>query len=248
MSINFFRFLIVLFLGSSILFSACGVKNTSLTVINPNFGTVGTMPSPTPAPRVIAKGKEVAVFAGGCFWGVEAVFESIKGVDKATSGYSGGAVNTANYESVSNGDTGHAEAVEIIYDSSQVSYAQLLKVFFSVTHDPTELNRQGPDTGTQYRSAIFYTTEEQKHLAESYIAELMTAKVFQRPIVTQITALEAFYPAEDYHQDYLVRHPMQPYILMYDRPKVATLQKQFPELYVLKEAESRSRFQNSKHL
>ena len=151
-----------------------------------------------------------------------------------TSGYSGGAAKTANYETVSGGETGHAEAVKITYDPAQLSYEQLLKVFFAVAHDPTELNRQGPDTGTQYRSAIFYADAEQKGLAESYVAELAKKKTFSKPIVTQIAPLEAFYQAEDYHQDYLVRHPNEPYIVMHDQPKVENLRKQFPQLYVSK--------------
>lgn len=186
------------------------------------------------SPNDAAARKQTAVFAGGCFWGVEAVFEHTKGVMSATSGYSGGKRETADYERVSEGDTGHAEAVEIIYDPAQVSYEQLLKVFFSVAHDPTELNRQGPDTGTQYRSAIFYTSEEQKRIAENYIAEMRDAKVFPAPIVTEINRLDAFYKAEDYHQDYLAHHPTERYIVINDLPKVANLQKQFPELYVEK--------------
>ena len=181
----------------------------------------------------LATGKngQTAVFAGGCFWGVEAVFEHVKGVTEVTSGYSGGAAKTANYEAVSEGDTGHAEAVRITYDSSQISYEQLLRIFFSVAHDPTELNRQGPDTGTQYRSAIFYTDENQKRIAQTYIAQLDQAKVFRRPIVTQVVALDSYYKAEAYHQDYLVNHPNEPYIRIHDQPKVANLRKQFSESY-----------------
>lgn len=192
-----------------------------------------TIPDPviTALPATEAKGEQIAVFAGGCFWGVEAVFEHVKGVTDVTSGYVGGDAKTANYEAVSGGDTGHAEAVRISYDSSQVSYEQLLKVFFSVAHDPTELNRQGPDTGTQYRSAIFYTNDEQKRIAQSYIAQLDKAKVFKRPIVTQVAALDFYYKAEAYHQDYLALNPNQPYIVMHDKPKLMNLRKQFPELY-----------------
>jgi len=177
------------------------------------------------------KGQEVAVLAGGCFWGIEAVFEHVKGVINSESGYSGGAAATADYEKVSSGRTGHAEAVRVTYDPSQVSYGQLLKVFFSVAHDPTELNRQGPDVGTQYRSAIFYANEDQKRIAQAYIAQLNESKAFDRPIATQITPLEAFYPAEAYHQDYLANHPDQPYIVINDIPKVENLKKQLPELY-----------------
>jgi len=191
-----------------------------------------TIPGPViSASLATAKNGQTAVFAGGCFWGVEAVFEHVKGVTEVTSGYSGGAAKTANYEAVSEGDTGHAEAVRITYDSSQISYEQLLRIFFSVAHDPTELNRQGPDTGTQYRSAIFYTDENQKRIAQTYIAQLDQAKVFRRPIVTQVVALDSYYKAEAYHQDYLVNHPNEPYIRIHDQPKVANLRKQFSESY-----------------
>ena len=186
------------------------------------------------APLAKAKGVQTAVFAGGCFWGVEAVFEHVKGVNGVKSGYSGGTAQTADYESVSAGNSGHAEAVSIDYDPSQITYGQLLKVFFSVAHDPTQLNRQGPDAGTQYRSAIFYTGGEQKRIAESYVEQLNQAKLFDRPIVTQVGALSAFHEAEAYHQDYAVRHPNQPYIVAHDLPKVENLRKQFPELYVVK--------------
>jgi peptide-methionine (S)-S-oxide reductase len=178
-----------------------------------------------------AKGEQTAVFAGGCFWGVEAVFEHVKGVKNATSGYSGGSKETADYEAVSNGETEHAEAVKITFDASQVSFEQLLEIFFSVAHDPTEINRQGPDTGTQYRSAIFYSNDEQKRIAETYIAKLTEAKTFSKPIATQVAALDAYYPAEEYHQDYLARNPDQPYIVMHDQPKLENLRKRFPELY-----------------
>ena len=191
-----------------------------------------TIPSPTvDATLVTAKSEQTAVISGGCFWGIQAVFQHVKGVSSATSGYSGGAANTAQYERVSDGDTGHAESVKIVYDPSQITYGQLLRVFFSVAHDPTELNRQGPDTGTQYRSSIFYSNDEQKRIAEAYIAQLDKAKVFPRPIVTQVVALKAFYPAEAYHQDYAARHPDNPYIVYNDAPKVAHLQQQFPDLY-----------------
>jgi peptide-methionine (S)-S-oxide reductase len=189
---------------------------------------------PTPAvdaALATAKSKQTAVISGGCFWGIQAVFQHVKGVISATSGYSGGAANTAEYELVSNGDTGHAESVKIVYDPSQITYGQLLRVFFSVAHDPTELNRQGPDTGTQYRSSIFYGNDEQKRIAEAYIAQLDNAKIFPRPIVTQVVALKAFYPAEAYHQDYATRHPDNPYIVYNDAPKVAHLRQEFPDLY-----------------
>ncbi len=177
-------------------------------------------------------GSETAVLSGGCFWGVQAVFQHVKGVLKATSGYAGGTANNPNYEQVSTGSTGHAESVEITFDPSQVTYGQLLRVFFAVAHDPTELNRQGPDEGTQYRSAILYTSDEQKRIAEAYIAQLTAAKVFPRPIVTQVAPLKAFYPAEAYHQDYATLHPHDPYIMFNDAPKVAHLRQQFPEMYV----------------
>jgi peptide-methionine (S)-S-oxide reductase len=178
-----------------------------------------------------AKAEQTTVIAGGCFWGIQAVFQHVKGVISATSGYSGGAARTAEYELVSNGDTGHAESVKITYDPSQITYGQLLRVFFSVAHDPTQLNRQGPDTGTQYRSSIFYASDEQKRIAEAYIAQLDKAKVYPRPIVTQVVPLKAFYPAEAYHQDYAARHPDNPYIVYNDAPKVAHLRQEFPDLY-----------------
>ena len=182
-------------------------------------------------PLASAKGQETAVVAGGCFWGIQAVFEHLKGVIHATSGYSGGAANTATYEKVCSGRTGHAEAVQIVFDPSQISYGQVLKVFFSVAHDPTELNRQGPDVGTQYRSAIFCTSEDQKKIVEAYVKQLDEARVFGLPIATQIVPLEAFYPAEDYHQGYAEQHPENMYIVINDLPKVKNLKKQFPSLY-----------------
>lgn len=195
--------------------------------------SVAALPQAAPeARRANANGPQTAVFAGGCFWGVEAVFEHVKGVTDVIVGYSGGTAKTAQYEIVSTGNTGHAEAVRITYDPSQVSYEQLLKVFLLVAHDPTELNRQGPDTGPQYRSAIFYSNAEQQRSAQAYIAELNRIAAFARPIVTQIVALNAFYPAEAYHQNYAARHPDEPYIAYNDLPKVANLQKQFPDLYI----------------
>lgn len=193
-------------------------------------------PSAVPAPAVDASkaakpGEQTAVIAGGCFWGIQAVFQHVKGVSRATSGYSGGEARTAEYEVVSTGETGHAESVKITYDPSQITYGELLRVFFSVAHDPTQLNRQGPDEGTQYRSVIFYSNDEQKKIAEAYIAQLDKAKVYPRPLVTQVVPLKAFYPAEAYHQDYATRHPDQPYIVYNDAPKVVHLRQQFPELY-----------------
>jgi peptide-methionine (S)-S-oxide reductase len=178
-----------------------------------------------------APGEETAVLAGGCFWGVDAVFKHVRGVSSVVSGYAGGSAATAHYEVVSTGMTGHAESVKITYDPSQIAYAQLLRIFFSVAHDPTELNRQGPDTGPQYRSAIFYTSEAQKETALAYIAQLTTAKVFPAPIVTQVVPLPGFYPAEEYHQNFLARHPGYPYIVFYDLPKLRALHEQFPGVY-----------------
>lgn len=178
-----------------------------------------------------AKNKQTAVLAGGCFWGVDAVFKHVKGVASVISGYSGGSASTANYETVSSGTTGHAESVKITYNPSQVSYSELLRVFFSVATDPTELNRQGPDTGTQYRSVIFYTSEGQKKTALAYIDQLNKTKVFSGPIVTQVIPFQAFYPAEEYHQNFLERHPDNPYIVYNDLPKLRALQQEFPDLY-----------------
>ncbi len=187
-----------------------------------------------PAPRVDAApaaGLQSAVLAGGCFWGIEAVFEHVKGVTSVTSGYAGGSARTATYDQVGTGTTGHAESVRITFDPSQISYGRLLHVFFAVAHDPTQRNRQGPDVGTQYRSAIFHTTEEQKRVAQAYIDQLNRAKTFPRPIVTEVVALDRFYPAEAYHQDYAVHHPNQPYIVIHDLPKVERLRRQLPGLY-----------------
>jgi peptide-methionine (S)-S-oxide reductase len=194
--------------------------------------SVTAFPDPVlDAPLTTAKGKQTAVLAGGCFWGVEAVFEHVKGVTKVTSGYSGGSADRAQYGTVSSGETGHAESVRIVYDPSKISYGQLLKVFFAVAHNPTELNRQGPDVGTQYRSAIFYGNEEQKRIAEAYIDQLDKAKVFGAAIVTKVSPLQSFYEAESYHQDYLANHPDEPYIVVNDLPKIENLKKYFPELY-----------------
>jgi peptide-methionine (S)-S-oxide reductase len=178
------------------------------------------------------KGQATIVVAGGCFWGIQAVFQHVKGVNSTTSGYSGGTVKNPDYEQVSSGETGHAESVEIVYDPSKITLGQLLKVFFSVAHDPTELNRQGPDTGTQYRSAIFFANADQQRIAQAYVAQLDQAKVFSQPIVTQIVPFKAFYRAEDYHQNYAAEHPNNPYIATFDLPKVKNLQQQFPGLYV----------------
>ncbi len=178
-----------------------------------------------------APGEQTAVFAGGCFWGVDAVFKHVRGVTSVVSGYAGGAASTAHYEMVSEGDTGHAESVQVRFDPAQLTYRQLLQVFFSVAHNPTELNRQGPDTGSQYRSAIFYTGVEQQQAAQDYIRKLSAAHVFSAPIVTQVVPLQQFYPAEAHHQNYLALHPYQPYIVFNDMPKLEQLRKQFPALY-----------------
>jgi peptide-methionine (S)-S-oxide reductase len=192
--------------------------------------------APLPAPRTDIPAASstqpaTAVFAGGCFWGVDAVFRHVKGVEKVVSGYAGGAQATAHYELVSTGATGHAESVQVTYDPSKVSYGELLRIFFAVAHDPTQLDRQGPDHGTQYRSAIFYASDEQKRVAEDYIRQLTDAKAFAAPIVTQVAPLKGFYPAEDYHQNYLALHPTQPYIVYNDLPKLDALKKEFPSRY-----------------
>lgn len=221
---NHFSRIFMLILVSVTLACNAAVATTSAPVAIPDPNV--------DAPLASVKGEQSAVLAGGCFWGVEAVFEHVKGVKAVTSGYSGGSAKTANYEMIGGGDTGHAEAVRITYDPSQITYGRLLKIFFSVAHNPTELNRQGPDTGTQYRSAIFYSTDEQKRIADAYVAQLNQAKVFDRRIVTQIVSLTAYYPAEAYHQDFAARHPDHPYIVRHDLPKVENLRLQFPELFV----------------
>lgn len=204
--------------------------------------TAASVPAPAQdAALAPARGEQSAVVSGGCFWGIQAVFAHVKGVIRATSGYAGGSAKTANYETVSTGQTGHAESVEILYDPSQITYGQLLRVFFSVAHDPTELNRQGPDEGTQYRSMISYTSDEQKKIAEAYIAQLDKAGVFPHKIVTQVVPLKGFYPAEDYHQDYAARHPDSPYIYFNDAPKVAHLKTEFPDLYTTTDASAMAR-------
>ncbi|WP_426285287.1 peptide-methionine (S)-S-oxide reductase MsrA [Luteibacter sp. E-22] len=190
---------------------------------------------PLPAPTVDASpatGEATAVFAGGCFWGVEGVFQHVRGVKSVRAGYAGGDAAHANYDDVSDGDTGHAESVRVVYDPAQVTYGQLLQVFFSVAQDPTLLNRQGPDVGTQYRSAVFYATPEQKKVAEAYVAQLTASHAFPAPIVTEVTPLKAFYPAEDYHQDYMRLNPDAMYIVVNDRPKVLALQRLYPQRYV----------------
>ena len=195
-------------------------------------GASTAVPSPAlDAHIAAAESEQTAVLSGGCFWGIQAVFQHVKGVINATSGYAGGSAKTAEYEIVSTGETGHAESVKITYDPSQITYGQLLRVFFSVAHDPTQLNRQGPDEGTQYRSSIFYGSDQQKRIAELYIAQLQKARVFPGAIVTKVVPLEGFYPAEAYHQNYAANHPHDPYIVYNDAPKVAHLREQLPDLY-----------------
>ncbi len=199
-------------------------------------GMARSKPIALPNPKVdtplkAASSEQVAVFAGGCFWGVEAVFEHVKGVNQASSGYAGGSAATAHYALVGSGATRHAEAVKVVFDPAKISYGQLLKVYFSVAHDPTQLNRQSPDVGPQYRSEIFTTNATQKKIADTYIAQLDAAKAFSKPIVTEVAPLQAFYPAEAYHQDYMRDHPNEPYIVYNDAPKLVHLKQQFPALY-----------------
>jgi peptide-methionine (S)-S-oxide reductase len=205
------------------------------TIMGTVMGAEATRKEPIPAPMVdepsTGSKHETAVFAGGCFWGVQTTFQRIKGVTATTAGYSGGSAATATYDQVSSETTGHAESVKIVFDPARISYGTLLRVFFSVVHDPTQLNRQGPDVGTSYRSVIFYTTAEQRKVAEAYIAQLDAAHVFPKKIVTEVVPLKAFYDAEEYHQDYAEKNPNNPYIQVCDVPKVAALQQQFPELF-----------------
>jgi len=200
--------------------AACGAAESAPVVPPPAVDAVG------------AKGEQTAVFAGGCFWGVEAVFRHTKGVRRAVSGYAGGPAKLADYRTVSTGATGHAESVQVTFDPAQVSYGELLRIFFAVAHDPTQRNRQGPDVGTQYRSAIFTVGDEQARVARAYIAQLDAAKTFAAPIATQVTPLPAFYPAEDYHQNYLALHPNEPYIVFNDQPKLDALRARFPDRYL----------------
>lgn len=209
-------------LGCTILLAACA-NAAPKTPIPPAKEDVSLASSP---------GKQTAVFAGGCFWGTQAVFERVKGVVKTTAGYAGGSAATATYDQVTTETTEHAESVEVVYDPSKITFGQLLRIFFSVAHDPTQLNRQGPDVGTSYRSAIFYDNDDQRRIATAYIAQLDNAKVFQGRIVTQVTPLKGFYRAEDYHQDYALHNPSNPYIQVCDRPKIESLRQQFPELFV----------------
>lgn len=218
MTKTFLRFALLLLVGLSL--ASCQAAVTS----------------PVPPPKVdvtlaASSSRATVVLAGGCFWGTQAVFERVKGVVQTTAGYSGGSAATAHYADVTTETTGHAESVRVVYDPSKITYGQLLRVFFSVAHDPTELNRQGNDVGPSYRSVIFYANDEQKRVATAYIAQLDAAHVFSKPIVTQVVPLKAFYPAEAYHQDYALYHPDNPYIYICDRPKVAALKKEFPDLF-----------------
>jgi peptide-methionine (S)-S-oxide reductase len=209
---------------------------TSLPRASGRSGAAATkvlLPNPgVDEPLAGRSGGETMVVAGGCFWGVQAVYASVRGVVSSTSGYAGGSQATADYETVSSGRTGHAESVRVVFDPSKISYGQLLKIFFSVAHDPTQLNQQGPDVGTQYRSAIFYADAAQQKVAKAYIEQLGAAKVFRDKIVTEVAPLTKFYEAEAYHQDYFFSHPLQPYILINDKPKVEALKHQFPDLFV----------------
>jgi len=217
------RFRLFLSFAFTIILAACTANAIPKTPI----------PAPmTDVPLATSSGKQTAVFAGGCFWGTQAVFERVKGVIKTTAGYSGGAKSTATYPQVTTETTGHAESVEVVYDPSKITYGQLLRIFFSVAHDPTTLNRQGPDVGPSYRSAIFYASDDQKRLATAYIKQLDDAKVFPSKIVTEVTPLKGFYSAEDYHQDYSLKNPDNPYILVCDVPKIKALKEQFPDLFV----------------
>jgi peptide-methionine (S)-S-oxide reductase len=207
-----------------------------LIVLAACAGCAAAADTPIPAAATDAApaqkpGKQTAVFAGGCFWGTQSVFERVKGVINTTAGYSGGSADTATYDQVGQENTGHAESVKVVFDPSKITYGQLLRIFFSVAHDPTQLNRQGPDVGSSYRSVIFYTNDEQRKISMAYIAQLDAANVFPKKIVTQVVPLKGFYDAEDYHQDYALHHPDNPYILVCDRPKIEALKQQFPELF-----------------
>ncbi len=215
-------------------FAALALAAAVMLALSQAPQAAGNLPDPSIDEHASNGNTETAVLAGGCFWGMEGVFEHVKGVRDVVSGYAGGHTSNPSYEEVSSGITGHAESVRVTYDPSRVTYGQLLKVYFEVAHDPTELNRQGPDSGTQYRSAVFYTNPEQKRIAEAYIAKLQSAHAFPRPIVTQVAPLNGFHEAEGYHQDYLDHHPNQPYIVINDLPKITHLRQQLPALYVSK--------------
>ena len=212
--------------------AGCAVLGTLFALTTGTASKSAPFPDPAVDDALAAESAQrTVVVAGGCFWGVQAVFQHVKGVVSATSGYSGGTVKNPSYEAVCTGRTGHAESVQVVYDPSKITLGQILKTFFSVAHDPTEMNRQGPDTGTQYRSAVFYADESQQRITRAYIEQLNQAKIFRRPIATQVVALEQFYQAEAYHQDYAAKHPYEPYIAINDLPKVDALRKQLPDLY-----------------
>ena len=221
------------------MFASYAVRNTVVTLLMAFAACLGCNAAdkpPIPAPTTDSalaqtRGKQTAVFAGGCFWGTQSVFERVKGVLATTAGYAGGSAATATYDQVTQENTGHAESVKVVFDPSQITYGRLLQIFFSVVHDPTQLNRQGPDVGSSYRSAIFYTSEEQQKISKEYIAQLDAAKVFPKPIVTEVVPLKGFYDAESYHQDYALHNPNNPYIMVCDRPKVDALKQEFPELF-----------------
>jgi peptide-methionine (S)-S-oxide reductase len=221
------------------MFSSVTLRKAVLTMLITaamSIGCKAATKTPVPPPAEDAElaqkpGRQVAIFAGGCFWGTQSVFERVKGVLDTSAGYSGGSASTATYSQVTTETTGHAESVKVLYDPSMITYGGLLRIFFSVVHDPTELNRQGPDVGTSYRSAIFYSNEEQRKISLAYIAQLDAAKVFRKPIVTQVVPLKGFYNAESYHQDYALYNPNNPYIQVCDKPKIAALKAEFPELF-----------------
>src|SRR5271155_1336365 len=222
------------------MFRSYAVRNTAVSLLMAFAASLGCNAAnraPIPAPTTDSAlaqtpGKQTAVFAGGCFWGTQSVFERVKGVLETTAGYSGGSRYTATYDQVNQENTGHAESVKVVYDPSKITYGQLLWVFFSVVHDPTQRNRQGPDVGESYRSVIFYASDEQQKISKAYIAQLDAAKVFHKPIVTQVVPLKGFYDAESYHQDYALHNPNNPYIQVCDRPKMDALKKEFPDLFV----------------
>jgi peptide-methionine (S)-S-oxide reductase len=208
------------------------IRVLAVLLLTGSTAGAGPLPAPTlDTPLAKSAGDQTAVFAGGCFWGVQAVFEHVRGVKAVTSGYSGGSADSASYGAVSQGKTGHAESVSIVYNPAEISYGTLLQVFFAVAHDPTQLNRQGPDTGSQYRSAIFYANEQQREIANAYVGELNRARAFAAPIVTRIAPLAGFYPAEPYHQHYVDRHPDNAYVVINDLPKLAQLRAAYPSLY-----------------
>jgi peptide-methionine (S)-S-oxide reductase len=240
-SFNRYFYLVFILSLLSLTTVACGILRwRSLSVRESSSSTAVANPTPTKLagieiepPKEIAAtttGEQTLVLAGGCFWGVEAVFENLKGVSNVVSGFSGGDAKTANYDTVSSGRTSHAEAVKIVYDPQQISLGQLLKIYFLVAHDPTQIDRQGPDNGTQYRSAIFFANSQQQQVAKTYIDRLNQARIFTQPIATQLVALNEFYPAEQYHQNFIVRNPTYPYVVVHDLPKLDRLRQEFPKL------------------